>query len=174
MMQLYEEPRRSRWTSLFRSALFPLIVIVLLVYLASQTLLPDRDDDKVAVAYSDLKRLVRESPQQVELVVFVPEAKAIEVTLADGREYGSHYPSDASQVAFERLLDENGVRYDSRGTGESAWWSFLTYLLPFILFFGFWIFLMKNVERVRPRGARADDDRSPAFDEQASGRWTRR
>ncbi len=36
--------------------------------------------------------------------------------------------------------------FDSKGTGEYAWWSILTYLLPFVLFFGFWIFLMNQVQ----------------------------
>ena len=40
-------------TRFFRSALFPLIVIVLLVYLASQTLIPQQKSAK-KVTYSDL------------------------------------------------------------------------------------------------------------------------
>ncbi len=38
------------------------------------------------------------------------------------------------------------IPFDSKGTGDSAWWSILTYLLPFLLFFGFWIFLMNQVQ----------------------------
>ena len=37
----------------FRSALFPLVVIVLLVYLASQTLMPRRDSSQ-DLSYSQL------------------------------------------------------------------------------------------------------------------------
>jgi hypothetical protein len=40
--------------------LFPLIVIVLLVYLASQTLLPTRGEDRIA--YSDLIAKAEDSP----------------------------------------------------------------------------------------------------------------
>ncbi len=36
--------------------------------------------------------------------------------------------------------------YDSKGTGQSGWWSILTYLLPFVLFFAFWIFLMNQMQ----------------------------
>ena len=36
----------------FRSALFPLIVIVLLVYLATQTLMPGRSDEAEKLTYS--------------------------------------------------------------------------------------------------------------------------
>ena len=38
------------------------------------------------------------------------------------------------------------MAFDSKGTGQNAWWSILTYLLPFVLFFGFWIFLMNQVQ----------------------------
>ncbi len=142
-----EESRRfPSW----RSALFPLIVIVLLVYLAGQTLLP-AEEERARLAYSDAKELVRESPEEIDLVVFEPRSQEIEIDLRDGRRYESNYPSGASQLALEEELDAAGVRHDARGSGESSWWSFLTYLLPFVLFFGFWIFLMRRVERARTR-----------------------
>jgi cell division protease FtsH len=121
-------------------------VIVALVYLASQTLLDGAGDGGQGIRYSELKELVRTDPQAVEEVVFVPRRNAIEVTLANGETREAHYPSDESQLAFERLLEENDVLHDSRGSGESAWWSILTYLLPFVLFFGFWVFLMRQVQ----------------------------
>ena len=36
--------------------------------------------------------------------------------------------------------------FDSKGVGSSPWWSILTSLLPFVLLFGFWIFLMNQVQ----------------------------
>jgi cell division protease FtsH len=123
--------------------LFPLIVIVLLVYLASQTLLPTRGEDRIA--YSDLITKVEDSPQSIDDVLFVPKSRKIEVTLADGSTVESNYPTDASQLEFQHLLQDRNIHFDSRGTSDSAWWSILTYLLPFVLFFGFWIFLMRQV-----------------------------
>ena len=134
-----------------RSALFPLVVVVLLVYLASQTFLGTEDDQRVRTAYSEAKALVRDSQEQIDGVVFVPKSQQIEIDLADGRELEASYPSGESQLALEETMDANGVPYDSRGTGESAWWSFATHLLPFVLFFGFWIFMMR-----RAGAARAD------------------
>ena len=138
-----DESRPFPW---LRSPLFPLIVVVLLVYLASQTLLSP-EDERERIAYSDLKELVRESPEQVDLVVFEPQTNGIEVDLREGRKYESNYPGDASQLELERELDEAGVRHDARSAGATAWWSFATYLLPFVLFFGFWILLMKRAQR---------------------------
>ncbi|TML28384.1 MAG: ATP-dependent zinc metalloprotease FtsH [Actinobacteria bacterium] len=43
-------------------------------------------------------------------------------------------------------MHDHQVLYDSKGTGSSPWWSILTSLLPFVLLFGFWIFLMNQVQ----------------------------
>jgi cell division protease FtsH len=127
----------------FRSALFPLIVIVLLVYLASQTLLPSRGES-TKVAYSDL--IAKVEAGDVQSVLFVPKGRSIEATLEGGAKVKSNYPSDQSEAAFEEKLLVNHVAFDSKGTGSSAWLSILTYLIPFVLFFGFWIFLMNQVQ----------------------------
>jgi len=128
----------------FRSALFPLIVIVLLVYLASQTLLP-KSGQAQKRTYSELIAQVQTQPGTVNDVLFRPKGRVIEATVS-GQKWKVNYPSDQSQIAFQEELQKQGVKFDSKGTGESAWWSFLTYLLPFLLFFGFWIFLMNQVQ----------------------------
>jgi cell division protease FtsH len=128
----------------FRSALFPLIVIVLLVYLASQTLLP-RSDEAKKMTYSQLINAVEQQPSSVQDLVFNPKGRSIEAKV-DGQKVKVNYPSDESQAQFQRILQAHDVSFDSKGTGNSAWWSILTYLLPFVLFFGFWIFLMNQVQ----------------------------
>ncbi|MGI8606676.1 MAG: ATP-dependent zinc metalloprotease FtsH [Gaiellaceae bacterium] len=127
----------------FRSALFPLIVIVLLVYLASQTLLPNRDE-ATRLAYSDLIQKVEAG--EVENVLFKPKGRSIEATMQGGTKVTSNYPSDQSQAAFEEKLQESEVAFDSKGTGSSAWLSILSYTLPFVIFLGFWIFLMNQMQ----------------------------
>lgn len=138
-------------------AVFPLIVIVLLVYLASQTLLGDGGGNE-RIAYSDLIAKVEDEPESIENVLFVPKSREIRVTLTDGSTLESNYPTEASQLEFQHRLERNNVHFDSKGTRDSAWWSILTYLLPFVLFFGFWIFLMR---RAQPGRRRQDDLGSP-------------
>ena len=126
----------------FRSALFPLIVIVLLVYLASQTLIPKSKAPR-KVTYSDLIQKVENDPQQVQEVVFSPSKKQITATLiGEDKKWKVNYPSDQSQIQFQRLLEEKKVTFDSKGTGSSPWWSILTSLLPFVILLGFWLFIM--------------------------------
>jgi cell division protease FtsH len=127
----------------FRSALFPLIVIVLLVYLASQTLIPRRADEKKAT-YSELIRQVESG--NVNEVLFTPNKRQINATLASGQKLKVNYPSDQSQFALQQKLENQNVTFDSKGTGGSWWGSLLISLLPFVLLIGFWIFLMNQVQ----------------------------
>ena len=130
----------------FRSALFPLVVIVLLVYLASQTLLP-RNDEAEEATYSEVIGIVRTDPASIASVMFKPKGREIEVAFRDSeRMLKVNYASDQAQIEFQNLLDEKGIEFDSKGIGGSSLWSILTYVLPFLLFFGFWIFLMNQMQ----------------------------
>jgi cell division protease FtsH len=81
----------------------------------------------------------------VSSVLFSPKGRSIEA-MVDGKKVKVNYPSDQAQIEFQQELQDKGIPFDSKGTGDSAWWSILTYLLPFVLFFGFWIFLMNQVQ----------------------------
>jgi cell division protease FtsH len=132
----------------FRSALFPLIVIVLLVFLASRTLLPGGSSDTQKMTYSGLIQLVQDNPGSIKNVLFVPKSREIQADLSNGKSVKVNYPTDQSQFDFQEMLQDSStpIPFDSKGTGDSAWWNILTYLLPFLLFFGFWIFLMNQVQ----------------------------
>ncbi len=127
----------------FRSALFPLVVIVLLVYLASQTLMPRHDNSK-DLTYSQLIEETKKG--NVSEVTFSPNRQSIEAVLDSGTKVKVNYPSPESQVAYEKVLQDENVTYDSKGIGTSAWWALLTGFLPFVLLIGFWIFLMNQMQ----------------------------
>jgi cell division protease FtsH len=132
----------------FRSALFPLIVIVLLVYLASQTLIPKSKAAR-KVTYSDLIQRVETQPRSIDRVVIQPsghQTGSLTAYLTSGDKVKVNYPSDASLQKLQGELERNKVNFDSKSTGGSPWWSILTSLLPFVLLFGFWIFLMNQVQ----------------------------
>src|SRR5918996_1877259 len=135
-------PALSRF---FRSALFPLIVIVLLVYLASQTLLPSEEEEQ-KVTYSQLKEQVEGTPESFQQIVFSPKGRSIEALKTNGDKLKVNYPSDQSQIEFEHLLEEEGILFDSKGTGSSALGSILRMLLPLLLIFGLFIFLMSRMQ----------------------------
>ena len=129
----------------FRSALFPLIIIAALVWLALQTL-GNHGAKQVKMTLSDLQNQVKSSPASIEGVTFVPSKQEIDATLQSGKKVVVHYPTDQAQIQFQDLLQQGNVTFDSKGIGGSPWWSILTSLLPFVLLFGFWIFLMNQVQ----------------------------
>jgi len=127
----------------FRSALFPLIVIVLLVFLASRTLIPSGEEtDKVT--YSELAQQAQNG--NVQEVLFTPSRQQIDATLVSGEKVKVNYVSDHSALQFEEVLKDENITYDSKGTGGSWWSSLLISILPFALLIGFWIFLMNQVQ----------------------------
>jgi ATP-dependent Zn protease len=147
----------------FRTALFPLIVIVLLVYLASQTLL-GAGDGATKVAYSKLVDRVRNDPAAFRRVVFSPNKHVIRAELVDDSELEANYPTPQSQIDFERLLRKNNITFDFEWGGDSsAWWPLLTSLLPFVLLFGFWSFLTNRQGRQGPRVRKRLRQRSDPF-----------
>jgi cell division protease FtsH len=129
----------------FRSALFPLFVIVLLVYLASQVLIPHSKSEK-KTTYSQFIADVKSG--NVDNVVFNPGKHSITFTIPSeqNKKATVHYPADESAPQLTNLMEQNNIEFDSKGTGSWSWISFLTSLLPFVLLFGFWIFLMNQVQ----------------------------
>jgi cell division protease FtsH len=134
----------------FRSALFPLIVIVLLVYLASRTLMDQPAKEKVT--YSQLQQRVAGDSDSIDTIVANPNKQELAVQLkpTGGEEKGEKfkvaYPSPESLRDFESKIRAENINFDSKSVGGSPWWSLLTSLLPFVLLFGFWIFLMNQVQ----------------------------
>jgi cell division protease FtsH len=132
----------------FRSALFPLIIIAALVWLALQTLGAHGTKTQPATLYQVLTT-IKSKPTTIDHAIFVPgkqELDVYETQAAGGKKIVVHYAGDQSQAQIQNLLLNNNVNFDSKGVGSSPWWSILTSLLPFVLLFGFWIFLMNQVQ----------------------------
>jgi cell division protease FtsH len=132
----------------FRSAFFPLIVIVLLVWLASQTLIPKSSHALKGVTYSQLQTKIAADPSAIKQVEFNPGKRAITATLVGSptTTITVHYPSDQSGLQFQDLLNKYKVNYDSKGTGGFSWASLIGSILPILLLLGFWIFMMNQMQ----------------------------
>ena len=129
----------------FRSALFPLVIIAALVWLALQTLGP-HTTKSAAWTTSKFIETVRTNPTAIQGPVSIdPNHQSITFE-SNGSQVTVHYASPQSEAALERLMEARQVSFNSKGIGSSPWWSILTSLLPFVLLFGFWIFLMNQVQ----------------------------
>ena len=111
----------------FRSAFFPLIVIVLLVWLASQTLIP-KGKGTEPLTTSEAYAKVRAG--QVQSAEFSPSKRAITLKLTDSKKATVHYASDQAQLQFQDLLQKQGVKWDSKGTGGFSWTALIGSFLP--------------------------------------------
>ncbi|HEY8704423.1 MAG TPA: hypothetical protein VIL98_06690, partial [Gaiellaceae bacterium] len=132
----------------FRSALFPLIIIAALVWLALQTL-GNRNAKVVKETTSQVYNLVSTpgGPGQIDGPVKInPSKQELALTLTDGKKIVVHYATAQSEAALEQAMLKHNVPFDSKGVGSSPWWSILTSLLPFVLLIGFWIFLMNQMQ----------------------------
>jgi len=128
----------------FRSALFPLFVIVLLVYLASQTLIPH---GKGTEKFTTSQFIQAAQNGNVTGVEFNPSKRSISANLVnENKKITVHYPADQSVPQITRVLDSKNIGWDSKGTGGFSWVGTLIGLLPFVFLFAFWIFLMNQVQ----------------------------
>jgi cell division protease FtsH len=128
----------------FRSALFPLIIIAALVWLALQTL-GAHGTKTTPETTAAFYQAVRNHPGQVSSVSIDPNKQSISA-LVNSKKISIHYATPQSEAAVEQLMLKQNVNFNSKGIGGSPWWSILTSLLPFVLLFGFWIFLMNQVQ----------------------------
>ncbi len=128
----------------FRSALFPLVIIAALVWLALQTL-GGHGTKNTPFTTSQFIQAVKMQPASVQDVVIDPNHQSVTATVG-GNHVSINYASPNSEAALEKTMEANGVGFNSKGIGGSPWWSILTSLLPFVLLFGFWIFLMNQVQ----------------------------
>jgi ATP-dependent Zn protease len=78
-------------------------------------------------------------------VEFNPNRQEIKANLVEGQKVKVNYPTAQSATQFQNLLTANNVKFDSKGTGSSAWWALLINVLPFVILIAFWIFLMNQV-----------------------------
>jgi len=128
----------------FRSALFPLIIIAALVWLALQTL-GGGGTKATPWTTSQAYQQIRDNPTSIDKVTIDPNKQSLQLLVGD-KKYSVHYANPQSEAAIEQAMLKNNVTFDSKGVGSSPWWSILTSLLPFVLLFGFWIFLMNQVQ----------------------------
>jgi cell division protease FtsH len=137
----------------FRSALFPLVIIAALIWLAMQTL--DRgNSNTVPLTTSQFIQKIHTGQvvsSQASPVTIDPNKQSFSATvqMPDGnKQVTVHYATDQSEFNIEQamLKAPSPVYFNSKGVGSSPWWTILTSLLPFVLLFGFWIFLMNQVQ----------------------------
>ncbi len=127
----------------FRSAAFPILIVVVLAFFAQRLISPGSSHET-----PDYNTFVeRVNNDQIESVTWNTKDNSLNVKQTDGTSYDEAYPdSDASQAQLLNSLQQHNVKTEIKGKGGSSLLSLLTYILPFLLFFAFWIFLMNQMQ----------------------------
>ena len=133
----------------FKSAAFPILLVVILAFVAQRFISTSSGPEPPS--YNELiksktgliasGKIEEVSINTKENTLSVKEAKQH----GESQSFSTGYPPNTEQSLID-ALDSANVKTIVHGTGGSSLLSLLTYILPFILFFGFWIFLMNQMQ----------------------------
>ena len=130
----------------FKSAAFPILIVVVLAFFAQKLISPGERTQPPS--YGDFIGQLQSG--QVRTVDMKTKDNTLTVKLRNGQEYETGYPPEAADRLDTRLQAAKQSQriqdYDVEGRKSNGWLSLLTYVLPFLIFIGFWIFLMNQVQ----------------------------
>src|SRR3954462_5776012 len=130
----------------FKSAAFPILIVVVLAFFAQKLISPGPSGNPPQ--FGDFQSQL--SQGQVKVVDVRTKDNTLEVNLNDKRKYEVGYPDDYANTLIRELdtakQTNRLANYDVQVKKSNGWLSQLTYILPFLIFIGFWIFLMNQVQ----------------------------
>jgi len=127
----------------FRSAAFPILIVIVLAFFAQRLISPSETEE--APTFTEFQSQVDNRPDEIESVTFEQKNQTLTVAEQDGNEYSVGYLPETEQALLNRL-EMQEIETKVEGTGGSSVLSLLTYILPFVLFLGFWLFLMNQMQ----------------------------
>ncbi len=137
---------------IFRTAVFPILVVILLAFLAQRLLLSDQKDEQPPRDWSTMLTDLKDG--DVEALQQNTAKNNVKVTLKPAPDAAADAEPDTYTVgipgekAWDQVYDQYKGEVDVAGseTGGSSWVSLLVNVLPFVLFLGFWLFLMNQMQ----------------------------
>jgi cell division protease FtsH len=127
----------------FKSAAFPILIVIVLAFFAQKLIGNTSHTQKVTfgVFLQDLQG------HNVKSLSLDQKSNSASFTLADGTKGSVGYPDFyAPQLIQDARTDVQPQGFDVQSKSSNGWLSLLTYILPFVIFIGFWIFLMNQVQ----------------------------
>ena len=132
----------------FKSAAFPIVVVVVLAFFA-QKMIIDNSSSKQANTWNEFTQAANAGKVQYLKTNLGDNSLKYSVTKADGSQTVTiGIPSTALMDQAISAAEANNANLvvDGSVTSGSPWWSILVTILPFVLFFAFWIFLMNQMQ----------------------------
>ncbi|MGI8571949.1 MAG: ATP-dependent metallopeptidase FtsH/Yme1/Tma family protein, partial [Solirubrobacteraceae bacterium] len=128
----------------FKSAAFPILIVIVLAFFAQKLIGSSNHAPKVSFGalVDDLQH------SQVKSMSIHTKDNTVDATLVNGQKVTVGYPDSyaSTLIGFDRYLTAGPSGLDVQGKASNGWISLLTYILPFVIFLGFWIFLMNQVQ----------------------------
>jgi cell division protease FtsH len=130
-------------TRFFKSAAFPILIVVVLAFLAVKFFTPSTSNHR---PHSYQTLISKEIPgREVQSVDFKNKGKALEVKLKNGEKYETGYIEQLTPELTKELRAV-GAQVNTESEKSDALLSLLGYIVPILLFFGFWLFIMNQVQ----------------------------
>ncbi len=130
----------------FKSAAFPILIVVVLAFFAQKLI----GSSNHSPHYTFGNLIQQLDSGQVKSVSIHTKDNTVDVTTTGNQKYTVGYPDDYAATLINKAQTETttvpGGSLDVQGKTSNGWLSLLTYILPFIIFIGFWIFLMNQVQ----------------------------
>ena len=133
----------------FKSAAFPILIVVVLAFFAQKLISPGHERAADARFGDFITQLDSGQVKTVDLKTkdntrrghAAATARSTRSAIAD--DYGD--AARPTQLAAAKA-EQDPATSTSRARKSNGWLSLLTYVLPFLIFIGFWIFLMNQVQ----------------------------
>ena len=130
----------------FKSAAFPILIVVVLAFFAQKLI----GSSNHGPNYTFGNLLSQLDNKQVKNLSLDQKSNSANVTASvNGQtiKYSVGYPdSYAPQLIDQAKTDVPQGGFNVQSKSSNGWLSLLTYILPFVIFIGFWIFLMNQVQ----------------------------
>jgi len=129
----------------FKSAAFPILIVVVLAFFAQKLI----GSSSHAPNYTFGNLLTQLDGHQVKSMTLDQKANSVAVTTTDGTKYTVGYPDSYAPTLIndaQKDLPAGSSGLNVQSKSSNGWLSLLTYILPFVIFIGFWIFLMNQVQ----------------------------
>ncbi|MDQ6818335.1 MAG: ATP-dependent zinc metalloprotease FtsH [Actinomycetota bacterium] len=132
----------------FKSAAFPILIVVVLAFFAQKLI--GSSSHQPHQTFGNL--LTDLNKGEVKTVSLHTKDNTVDVTLLPqygGTKFTVGYPDGYAQSLINQARTDipgGGAGLDVQGKASNGWISLLTYILPFVIFLGFWIFLMNQVQ----------------------------
>jgi cell division protease FtsH len=127
----------------FKSAAFPILIVVVLAFFAQKLI--GSSHSTPSLSFGQVYQAAQND--QIRSVVLDQKDNSLSYTLTNGNKGTTGYPDSESSALINTVINhEGGSAVQVQSKSSNGWLSLLTYLLPFVIFIGFWIFLMNQVQ----------------------------